>query len=84
MAKKLNMSVTTQYRKIHALTGETPNAYIRSYRLKRAVQLLKSGFGNITDVAYEVGFASSAYFTKCSREKFHCLPSDYLDTESRV
>jgi AraC-like DNA-binding protein len=82
LGKKLDMSSATLYRKILALTGETPSAYIRFYRLKRAVQLLKANFGNVTDVAYEVGFSSSAYFTKCFREKFHCLPSDFLGTES--
>jgi signal transduction histidine kinase/ligand-binding sensor domain-containing protein/DNA-binding response OmpR family regulator len=76
MCKKLYLSNTTLYRKIQALCGLTPTEFIRSYRLKQAVQLLKNGFGSVTEVAFEVGFSSRAYFTKCFREKFHQLPSE--------
>ena len=70
------------FRKIEALTGQTPNQFIQSYRLQRAAQLLKANFGNITQVAFEVGFSSSAYFTKCFKEKFNQLPSTFLASES--
>lgn len=65
-------------KKILDLTGETANEFIRSYRLKRAVQLLEQNAGNIKDIALDVGFSSHAYFTKCFREKFNRLPSDYF------
>jgi len=77
LCKKLNMGNTTLYRKILALCGQTPTEFIRSCRLKRALQLLKSGYGSVTEVAFEVGFSSRAYFTKCFREKFQQLPSDF-------
>jgi signal transduction histidine kinase/ligand-binding sensor domain-containing protein/DNA-binding response OmpR family regulator len=77
LSKKLYMGRATLYRKIQALTGEPPRQFIQSYRLERAAQLLKANFGNITEVAYEVGFSSSAHFTKCFKEKFHQLPSTY-------
>lgn len=82
LSKRLYMSRTTVYRKIQALSGETPTDFIRSYRLMRAAQLLKNKFGSVTDVAFEVGFSSRAYFTKCFKEKFHRLPSEYLQSES--
>jgi len=78
LSHRLAMSRTTLYRKILALTGEPPTDFIRSYRLKRAAQLLKNNFGSITEVAFEVGFTSRAYFTQCFKEKFHRLPSEYL------
>jgi len=77
LCKKLGMGNTTLYRKIQALCGQTPTEFIRSCRLKRALQLLKNGYGSVTEVAFEVGFSSRAYFTKCFREKFHQLPSDF-------
>jgi DNA-binding response OmpR family regulator len=77
LCKKLDMGNTTLYRKIRALCGQTPTDFIRSCRLNRALQLLKSGYGSVTEVAFEVGFSSRAYFTKCFREKFHQLPSDF-------
>ena len=82
LSKQLYMSRTTLYRKIQALSGESPTDFIRSYRLKRAAQLLKANFGSVTEVAFEVGFTSRAYFTKCFKEKFHQLPSEYHSRES--
>jgi signal transduction histidine kinase/DNA-binding response OmpR family regulator len=82
LSKKLYMGRTTLFRKIEALTGQTPNQFIQSYRLQRAAQLLKANFGNVTQVAFKVGFSSSAYFTKCFKEKFHQLPSTFLASES--
>lgn len=81
MRKQLYMSGATLYRKVLALSGETPTDFLRSYRLKRAAQLLKSGFGSITEVAFEVGFNSRTYFTKCFKEKFNQLPSEYMAAE---
>jgi signal transduction histidine kinase/DNA-binding response OmpR family regulator len=83
MCKTLYMGRTTLFRKVQALTGETPNQFIQSYRLERAAQLLKANFGNITEVAFEVGFSNSAYFTKCFKEKFHQLPSTFQASEAR-
>jgi AraC-like DNA-binding protein len=83
LSRRLYMSRATLYRKIQALSGETPTDFIRSHRLKRAVQLLKSSrYGSVTEVAFEVGFSSRAYFTRCFREKFHQLPSVYLSARS--
>ncbi len=81
LAKKLIMSRATLYRKVHALTGESPNRFIRSYRLKRAAQLLKAHFGNVGEVAMEVGFTNISYFSQCFKEKFHQLPSEYHHTQ---
>jgi DNA-binding response OmpR family regulator len=77
LCKKLYMGNTTLYRKIQALCGQTPTEFIRTCRLNRALQLLKNGYGSVTEVAFEVGFSSRAYFTKCFREKFQQLPSDF-------
>jgi signal transduction histidine kinase/DNA-binding response OmpR family regulator/ligand-binding sensor domain-containing protein len=82
LAKKLYLSRATLYRKVMALTGEPPYQFIRSYRLKRAAQLLKANFGNVTEVAVEVGFTNMAYFTQCFKEEFHQLPSTYQASES--
>jgi DNA-binding response OmpR family regulator len=82
LCRKLYMSHATLYRKIHALTGETPTDFIRSYRLKRGAELLKKGVGTVLEVALEVGFSSANYFTKCFKKKFHQLPTEYQATET--
>jgi signal transduction histidine kinase/DNA-binding response OmpR family regulator/ligand-binding sensor domain-containing protein len=81
MCGKLYMGRTSLYRKIMALTGESPVQFIRSYRLKRGLQLLKANYGNVTEVAFAVGFSSTPYFTKCFKEKFHQLPSVFQASE---
>jgi signal transduction histidine kinase/DNA-binding response OmpR family regulator len=81
LCKKLYMGRTTLYRKILALTGDTPTDFIRSYRLKRGAELLKQNFGTVLEVAFEVGFSNSSYFAKCFKEKFHQLPSAFMASE---
>jgi signal transduction histidine kinase/DNA-binding response OmpR family regulator len=81
LGKKLYMSRATLYRKIMALTGDSPLQFIRSYRLKRAAQLLKANFGNVTEVAVEVGFTNIAHFSQCFKDEFHQLPSTFQASE---
>ncbi len=81
LSSKLYMGRTTLYRKIHALSGETPKEFIRSYRLKRAAELLKKKSGTVLEVSFNVGFSSSSYFAKCFKEKFHQLPSEYQTSD---
>jgi signal transduction histidine kinase/DNA-binding response OmpR family regulator len=78
LSEKMDISRVTLNKKILALTGETATAFIRSYRLKRAMQLLKENFGTVLDVALEVGFSNPSYFARCFKEKFHQLPSAFL------
>ncbi|MDQ1353674.1 MAG: hypothetical protein QG657_3981, partial [Acidobacteriota bacterium] len=83
LSKKLYMNRATLYRKMMALTGEPPVDFIRSYRLKRAAQLLRDKFGTVSQVAIAVGFDNPAYFAKCFKEKFQQLPSSYQASESK-
>ena len=76
IANKLFMSRSALYKKVEALTGLSPQRLVRSFRLKRGAQLLKAKAGNVTEIAFRVGFSSTAYFTKCFKENYHCLPSD--------
>ncbi len=80
LSEKFFMSRIHLFRKIKALTGEAPSLFLRSYRLKRATQLLKQKSGNITEIAFQVGFSNSAYFTKCFREQFHQTPSEFISS----
>ena len=77
MAEHLNMSRTQLYRKFCGVLGEKPNDFIRKYRLRKAAELLKGKFGNIAQVAYEVGFSDPAYFSKCFKKLYKVNPHDY-------
>ena len=72
------MNRVTLYRKILSITGKTPLEFIRSIRLKRAAQLLEKSGMTIAEIAYEVGFNSASYFTRCFKEEYGKTPSEYL------
>jgi signal transduction histidine kinase/ligand-binding sensor domain-containing protein/DNA-binding response OmpR family regulator len=69
------------YRKIKALTGQTPSQFVRTFRLKRAAQFLSRKSDNVTQIAYSVGFRSLAYFNKCFKEQFGVTPGQFSETD---
>ncbi|MFY7827273.1 MAG: hybrid sensor histidine kinase/response regulator transcription factor [Flectobacillus sp.] len=78
VSKMVNMSRSTFYNKILALTGETPVEYIRSMRLKKAAYLLEKSDLKIADISFEVGFSNTNYFARAFRNKYQMTPSDYI------
>ncbi len=68
------------YRKIVALTGKSIHSYLKDYRLCKSLNLLNKKNMNISEVAFETGFNSPAYFSKCFQETFGILPSQYIKT----
>jgi signal transduction histidine kinase/CheY-like chemotaxis protein/AraC-like DNA-binding protein len=77
LGSELAMSRMQLFRKIKALTDQSPSEYIRTIRLKRAAHLIKSNFGNLAEITYEVGFNHPSYFAKCFRELYGVAPSEY-------
>ncbi|MFC1760715.1 response regulator [Planctomycetota bacterium] len=77
-SKHMHMSHSTLYRKIKALTGQSPSVFIRTVRLKHAAKLLKTGHYNVSEVAYQVGFLDMAYFSTCFKTQFQCTPSQFM------
>ena len=79
LSENINLSRSQLFRKIKALTGKTPTAYLRSYRLAKAKQLLLNYAGNATEVSYMVGFNNPNYFFKCFKEEFNMTPSQMME-----
>lgn len=77
VAELLRMGRTVFYKKVRGTTGYTPNEYIRVVRLKKAAELLREGEKNVSEVAYEVGFDTPYYFSKCFKEQFGVPPSQF-------
>jgi signal transduction histidine kinase/ligand-binding sensor domain-containing protein/DNA-binding response OmpR family regulator len=73
----LGMSRTQLNRKMSALTGHSPNQFIRSMRLKEAARLIKEEMNSVSEAAYTSGFNNLSYFSKCFKEEFGKLPSEY-------
>ena len=81
LAEQMNMSRSSFYRKIKALTDMTPIEYLKTRRLEQAALLLRQGI-RISEVSERVGFTSSSYFAKCFKAKYGCLPKDYNNTDN--
>ena len=73
---QLKVSRMGLYRKLKALMNLSTGEFIRSYRLKRATELLQQGIPS-SETAYRVGFESPAYFTKCFREAYQMTPTEF-------
>ena len=66
------------YSKMMEVTGKTPKEYIRQRRMARAAELLRSGeMITVAEVAYQVGFSDSLYFSRCFKQHFGVTPSKY-------
>jgi len=79
LSSEMFVSRYTLYKKILALTGKTPNEFIRYMRLKRAAQLLENGYLTISQVGYKVGFKNQKYFVKAFKSEFNVSPSAYIE-----
>ena len=77
LAEQMNMSRSSFYRKIKALTDMTPVDYLKMRRIEQAAAFLKQGY-RINEVAERVGFTSSSYFAKCFKARFGVLPKDFI------
>jgi AraC-like DNA-binding protein len=77
-SKPVGYSKSQLYRKITFLTGKSPNTFIKEYRLNEAFTLLNKNTGNVSEIAFETGFSSPSYFSKCFQKRYGHLPSDYL------
>ena len=73
---ELGLSRVQLYRKIKALTGQSPVELLRTARLNKGRQLLQTTGKTVSEVAYEVGFTAPSYFTKCFKDEFGISPSD--------
>ena len=78
IGKSLGLSRVQLYRKIKSLTNYAPNELVRIIRLKASEQLLIQTEKSISEIAYDSGFSSPSYFTKCFKEYFNESPTDYL------
>lgn len=75
IASQMGLERSQFYRKIKALTNYAPVELIRRLRLQRGRDLLISTEKTIGEIAYEIGFSTPAYFTKCYRDAYGETPS---------
>jgi len=74
--REVGMSRVQLHRKLKALSGKSASHYLRSVRLNKAKKMIEEEKGNISEIAYSVGFSSPQYFTRCFKEEFGFPPSN--------
>lgn len=81
-AREMAMARTNLFTKLKAITGQTPNDFILTIRLKKGALLLRNSPElNITEISDKIGFSSSRYFSKCFKDVYHVSPLAYRKGE---
>jgi signal transduction histidine kinase/DNA-binding response OmpR family regulator/streptogramin lyase len=77
-ARNMGVSRSQLYKRLIALTNESPNEFVRNIKLRKAAQILQKGTTlQISEIGYMVGFSDPNYFTRKFREYFGKTPSEY-------
>ena len=77
-SREMAMSRTSLFSKIKAVTGQTPNEFVVTMRLKKAAWLLKNKPQmSMSEIADMTGFSSAKYFSKCFFDVYHIRPLTY-------
>jgi signal transduction histidine kinase/DNA-binding response OmpR family regulator/ligand-binding sensor domain-containing protein len=77
---EIGISRSSLFNKLKSITGQSTSEFIRTIRLKKAVNLMKSGKYSITEVIFMVGFSDPKYFRTCFKKLFDKTPSEYLSS----
>ena len=83
LAKLMNTSRTSLFRKINAISDLTPNELINITRLKKAAQLLIETNYKIFEIAYMLGFNSQTTFGRSFVKQFGMAPTEYQKQKLR-
>ena len=78
LVKDMGMSRSRLHLKMKAITGQSCSEFIRTIRLKRAVQLMEKSDLSVKEIMYQTGFNTASYFSKCFKKQFGIIPSEYL------
>jgi AraC-like DNA-binding protein len=77
LARLMNMSRPSFYRKIKHITNLTPNDLINRARLMHAAGLLESADYKVNEIARMTGFHSQSSFAKSFVKRFKVTPTEY-------
>ena len=84
LIRELCMSRTYFFQKIKGITGQTPNEFLSTVRLKRAAFLLRSDLTlSISEISDKTGFSSPRYFGRCFKEAYGVSPLGYRNNKGK-
>lgn len=78
LVEEMHMSHSIILKKVKALTGLSLVEFIRSMRIKKAVQIFKQDKLSVSEVGFMVGFSDPKYFSKCFTKEMGVKPTEYI------
>ena len=84
LCKIVFMSHSQLHRKLDALTGCSPNKFIRVIRLNNARELLKNPAHSISTVAFNCGYNDPGYFTRVFKQEHGVTPQEWRVSNNLV
>lgn len=78
ICRQIGMSRTKLHQMIKNITGQSISDFVRTVRLRKALQIMTEEDVLITEVMYRVGMQTQSYFTKAFKKEFGKTPSQYL------
>lgn len=78
LAAALHVDRATLFRRVRGSFQTTPSELLRERRLARAQALLRARSGNVSEIAYAVGFDNLSHFSQAFRKRFGVAPSSLL------
>ncbi|MBK6965246.1 MAG: DNA-binding response regulator [Bacteroidales bacterium] len=82
LSAEIGLSRVHVYRKIKHLTGLSVSEFVRNIKLKKAAVLMLDSGKSVSEIAYDIGFSSPSYFSKCFKDLFKMSPSEYLQQKT--
>lgn len=76
IANNLNMPITKFSSKFKAVTGITPNNYLRKLKLSEAKEMLK--YKSVTEVSYDLGYENISHFIELFKKYYGITPKQYI------
>ncbi|MBO6187505.1 MAG: substrate-binding domain-containing protein [Prevotella sp.] len=83
LGEEIGLRRVQLYRRVKALTGVSPVELLRQMRLQQAYVLLSSTTKTVSEIAYEVGFNTPGYFSKCFKEQYGKLPMELRERSTK-
>ena len=78
LCSEMGMSRTKLYQKIKNISRQSIGDFIRTVRLKKAVQIMTHEDVSLTEVMYRIGIQTQSYFTKAFKKEFGKTPSQFM------
>jgi len=83
ISEKIGISKSQIYRKMKSILGISLLDFLKAERMKRSIQLLAETKCTISEVAFDSGFNSASYFSKCFKDYFKFPPTDFIKQQIR-